>query len=40
MKKTVSSKAVELVYRSKGEMSRRKNLRRTARNKRKGRKSR
>ena len=40
MKKAVSSKAVEFLYGSKGDMSRRKNLRRTARNERKGRKSR
>ena len=37
VKKAVSSKAVELIYGSKGDMSRRKNLRRTARNKRKSR---
>ena len=37
VKKAVSSKAVELIYGSKGDMSRRKNLRRTARNERKGR---
>ncbi len=37
VKKAVSSKAVELIYGSKGDMSRRKHLRRTARNERKGR---
>ena len=40
VKKAASSKAVELISGSKGDMSRRKNLRRTARNERKGRKSR
>ena len=37
VKKAVSSKAVEFLYGSKGGMSRRKNLKRTARNKRKSR---
>ena len=40
VKKAASSKAVELISGSKGDMSRRKNLRSTARNERKGRKSR
>ena len=37
VKKAVSSKAVEFLYGSKGDMSRRKSLKRTARNKRKSR---
>ena len=37
VKKAVSSKAVEFLYGSKGDMSRRENLKRTARNKRKSR---
>ena len=37
VKKAVSSKAVEFLYGSKGDMSRRKSLGRTARNKRKSR---
>ena len=37
VKKAVSSKAIEFLYGSKGDMSRRKNLKRTARNKRESR---